>query len=77
VNKLILAVVPSCIAFGPMFMVIAGAGRASGDPVFAHIVMDCGAVMLALGLVAMFRIITKQQSLIEKLQADQQSSGGG
>ena len=70
-NKLILAVVPGFITFGPLFMIMLGQqGYSTGHPIFDHLFSVCGAIMLAVGLAAMFKIITKQQTLIEKLQAD-------
>lgn len=71
-NKKIWSLVPSCLTFGPAFMVITGAGFSSGHSVFNYVVSAAGAVILAIGLAAVFKTITKQQNLIEKLQAEMQ-----
>jgi hypothetical protein len=66
-NKLLLAIVPACITFGPLFMTrIAGTARADAG----NSLVFAGVAMLAVGLIAMFRIIVAQQKLIERLQAD-------
>jgi hypothetical protein len=69
-NKLLLAVTPACITFGPLFMTrIAGTAR----PDAGNALVFAGVVMLALGLIGMFRMILAQQKLIERLQVDRRS----
>lgn len=69
-NKKIVAMVPVCITFGPVFMVIAGGGITPGHSFVDHVIMFGGAMMLALGLAAMFRVITQQQNVIEAMRAE-------
>jgi hypothetical protein len=69
-KKQIWSLIAPLITFGPVFMVITGGGYSSGPGVSSHLIMFAGALMLSIGLAAMFKTITKQQNLIEKLQAD-------
>ena len=69
-KKQIWSLIAPLITFGPVFMVMTGGGYPSGPTVSSHLFMFAGAVMLSVGLAAMFKIITKQQNLIEKLQSD-------
>ena len=66
-DKLQLAVVPGCIAFGPLFMTrIAG----SAKPEAGDSLVWLGVFMLSVSLGIMFNRIVRQQKLIEKLQAE-------
>src|ERR1700722_14816689 len=69
VYRLVLAAAPACVTFGPVFMVMGG-----GRP-FERLVMFAGAVLLGGGLAAMFKIISNQQKLIERLQNAPRSIG--
>jgi len=66
IDKLLGALIPVCITFGPIFMTrIAGtvAPQYGG-----HLVM-VGVFMLLIGLVGIYRILSKQQKVIHDLQA--------
>jgi hypothetical protein len=73
-NKQIWFLIAPLVTFGPVFMVMTGGGNASGHSAFTQLVMFAGALMLAFGLAAMFKVITKQQTQIEKLLADKLAS---
>ena len=71
-NKLLLAIVPVCVTFGPLFMTrIAG----TTPPDAGNGLVTAGVLMLIAGLVVMFRIVVAQQKVIEKLQSEQRVGG--
>jgi hypothetical protein len=73
-KKQIWSLVAPCITFGPLFMVMVGEhGYSTGHPIFDHFFVVTGALMLVVGLAAMFKVITNQQALIEKLQTTPRS----
>lgn len=71
-KKVIWAIVPVCITFGPLFMTrIAGTARAD----IGHRLEFSGVMMLAVGLVIIFRVITSQQKLIDRLLSEKRNNG--
>ena len=64
-DKLLWVLIPACITFGPLFLTrIAGTAPAqNGNQLVTE-----GMVMLTVGLVGMFRIISKQQKRIRALE---------
>jgi hypothetical protein len=73
VRKLLWAMVPACVTFGPLAMTrIAGSARTE-----ATYLEGAGVLMLAAGLCVMFRVITRQTREIEALKRDLQARSSG
>jgi hypothetical protein len=66
IDKLIWAVIPACITFGPLFMtrIVGTAAPQNGNRLLTG-----GVLMLSIGLIGIFRIISKQQKVIRTMQA--------
>jgi hypothetical protein len=67
VNKWFVAIVPVCVIFGPLFMTRIGG---TVVPETGRTLVMVGVLMLAAGLVVMFRLVLAQQKVIETLQAE-------
>ena len=64
-NKLLWAIIPACVTFGPLFMTrIAG----TAAPQYGDRLVSTGVLMLSLGLVGICRIIARQQREIRDLE---------
>lgn len=61
-KKILVALVPACITFGPLFMMgVVGTAPYQFTPML-------GCFMVIVGLGIMFRMIMQQQSVIEKMR---------
>ena len=66
IDKLLWALIPACVTFGPLFMTrIAGTAAPQNN----NNLVEEGVFMLSIGLIGIFRIISKQQKVIRSLES--------
>ena len=65
-DKLLRGLIPACVTFGPLFMTRIAETAA---PEYGHRLVVSGMLMLVIGLIGIFRIISGQQKMIADLQS--------
>lgn len=64
-KKILLALTPLCISFGPLFMSNLGHPSRSGE--MNYLILG-GSLMVMVGLFSLFKLVIDQQKVIDSLQ---------